>query len=113
MLKWHTEFGHSDAFPQQLRSDLAYSVHSVVFIILALYLRLQQVITLRPLTAPVRMPSRRVSTRGVIFPQALELRLRKIRGSLAQDIAASTQFTVLGFELFLTLTFSQSTGQWN
>ncbi len=50
--------------------------------------------------------SHRVPPGALFFPQAVELRLRKIRGSLAQDIVASTQFTVLAFQLFQTLTFS-------
>lgn len=44
--------------------------------------------------------------RGAIFPQAVELRLRKIRRSLAQYIVAATQFKVLALQLFQAVAFS-------
>ncbi|OKV34715.1 hypothetical protein AWP49_06060 [Escherichia coli] len=40
------------------------------------------------------------------FPEAVELRLRKISGSLAKDIVTAAQFTIFTFQLFQTLTFS-------
>lgn len=43
---------------------------------------------------------------ALFFPQAVELRLRKIRRSLAQDIVAATQFTVLALQLFQAVAFS-------
>ncbi|OVD03979.1 hypothetical protein UQ14_24185 [Escherichia coli] len=39
-------------------------------------------------------------------PEAVELRLRKISGSLAKDIVTAAQFTIFTFQLFQTLTFS-------
>lgn len=103
----------------------------MVFIINTLYLRLQQVITTGPLAAqdwmlPVlRKPviCRRgdiqlvayrsdpvLITQGIhqgaIFPQAVELRLRKISGSLAQDIVAAAQLTNFQLQLFQALAFS-------
>ena len=48
--------GYGHPLTQQLASDLAHTVHAVVYIVHALYLRLQQVITLCPLTAFIRMP---------------------------------------------------------
>lgn len=43
---------------------------------------------------------------ALFFPQAVELRLRKIRGSLAQDIVAAAQFAVFTLQFLQTLTFS-------
>ncbi|OOP19024.1 hypothetical protein AJR27_016180 [Shigella flexneri] len=40
------------------------------------------------------------------FPEAVELRLRKISGSLAKDIVTAAQFTIFTLQLFQTLTFS-------
>ncbi|OKX36783.1 hypothetical protein AWP92_20410 [Escherichia coli] len=41
-----------------------------------------------------------------LFPEAVELRLRKISGSLAKDIVTTAQFRIFTFRLFQTLTFS-------
>ncbi|OKV57278.1 hypothetical protein AWP58_00470 [Escherichia coli] len=41
-----------------------------------------------------------------LFPEAVELRLRKISGSLAKDIVTTAQFTIFTFQLFQTLTFN-------
>nr|QIC01849.1 Phage protein [Escherichia coli O25b:H4-ST131] len=35
-----------------------------------------------------------------LFPEAVELRLRKISGSLAKDIVAAAQFTIFTFQLW-------------
>ncbi|OOD43151.1 hypothetical protein BWP18_25995, partial [Escherichia coli] len=43
---------------------------------------------------------------ALFFPEAVELGLRKISGSLAKDIVTAAQFTVFTFQLFQTLTFS-------
>ncbi|AQV40989.1 hypothetical protein BZK32_19395 [Escherichia coli] len=43
---------------------------------------------------------------ALFFPGAVELRLRKISGSLAKDIVTAAQFTIFTFQLFQTLTFS-------
>ncbi|AQV49656.1 hypothetical protein BE941_06690 [Escherichia coli] len=43
---------------------------------------------------------------ALFFPEAVELRLRKISGSLAKDIVTAAQFTIFTFQLFQTLTFS-------
>ncbi len=42
---------------------------------------------------------------ALFFPQAVELRLRKIRGSLAQDIVAAAQFAVFTLQFLQTLAF--------
>ncbi|EFJ2807624.1 hypothetical protein IEJ43_004590 [Escherichia coli] len=43
---------------------------------------------------------------ALFFPEAVELRLRKISGSLAKDIVTAAQFTIFTLQLFQTLTFS-------
>ncbi|EYE14658.1 hypothetical protein AB97_5482 [Escherichia coli 1-110-08_S3_C1] len=35
-----------------------------------------------------------------LFPEAVELRLRKISGSLAKDIVTAAQFTIFTLQLF-------------
>ncbi|EZJ78634.1 hypothetical protein AC27_4585 [Escherichia coli 1-182-04_S3_C2] len=58
-------------------------------------------IPVRPRTAHAAYPA--VAS---FFPEAVELRLRKISGSLAKDIVTAAQFTIFTFQLFQTLTFS-------
>nr|DAW96570.1 MAG TPA: hypothetical protein [Caudoviricetes sp.] len=58
-------------------------------------------IAVRPRTAHAAYPA--VAS---FFPEAVELRLRKISGSLAKDIVTAAQFTIFTFQLFQTLTFS-------
>ncbi|PBQ43699.1 hypothetical protein COD56_07060 [Escherichia coli] len=42
---------------------------------------------------------------ALFFPEAVELHLRKISGSLAKDNVIVAQFTIFTFQLFQTLTF--------
>ncbi|PAT82065.1 hypothetical protein BTP99_10615 [Escherichia coli] len=58
-------------------------------------------IPVRPRTAHAAYPAE-----ALFFPEAVELRLRKISGSLAKDIVTAAQFTIFTFQLFQTLTFS-------
>ncbi len=58
-------------------------------------------IPVRPRTAHAAYPAV-----ALFFPEAVELRLRKISGSLAKDIVTAAQFTIFTFQLFQTLTFS-------
>ena len=43
---------------------------------------------------------------ALFFPEAVELHLRKISGSLAKNIVTAAQFTIFTLQLFQTLTFS-------
>ncbi|EBV4143963.1 hypothetical protein DOQ87_24120 [Salmonella enterica subsp. enterica serovar Benin] len=43
---------------------------------------------------------------ALLFQEAVKLRLRKIRRSLAQDIVIAPQFMVLALRFFKTLTFT-------
>ena len=55
---------------------------------------------------PVRPRTAHAAAVALFFPEAVELRLRKISGSLAKDIVTAAQFTIFTFQLFQTLTFS-------
>ncbi|EGD8070729.1 hypothetical protein DPX46_24345, partial [Escherichia coli] len=52
-------------------------------------------IAVRPRTAHAAYPA--VAS---FFPEAVELRLRKISGSLAKDIVTAAQFTIFTLQLF-------------
>ena len=60
----------------------------MILIVYAQYLFLQPVIALRTGTAFIRMMSL-LLTVASLFPEAVELRLRKISGSLAKDIVTT------------------------
>lgn len=124
--------GHAEAFPLQLAPDLSNVIDAVVFVVYALYLLLKKIITSVTLTAffwmlmvvlvPIGMSTRLYSAHGIpvrpcihraecsaaalFFPEAIELRLRKISRGLPQNIVAAPQLTVLALQFFQALTFS-------